>query len=629
MTDVQLVEDLTRLFVEERFYDIVLLMPALGAREIPTGVRLVLAATLFQLGRVASGMRELALAIELANDWRERRIVLQYLAVGFAKLGKVSERDACLVELGELKEGHLTRETAEDFNWPLYERSRDSRSLPLTVSVPLHVQARGFLSSHGNLDDYSLGRRCIHLDQMARIALSPEALSLCDLFKMFKYFGPLYFYDDLLKPDSLLERQIHQEMLNQPDLDFNNDGSPAGLSLSLTPLLNEISPVTSLSRCSSVIKLQVVRGFLLHLQQSHSRAMQIFQWVLHLFEEMESKLPATLFNCNEYYNPTTKRVVSLLMVSSANLADDTSVDYDQLIATLVACSHDMNISSEYSSGRLCQYFLCCGGLYEKLSYIKAVDVNIEEDPRGGAVWKRLSPVHVEEMVRKYIIAATLKPRDDPSVIFLYQRILWGVLVHGGLHLQVLWFFKFVRDHFFIDLEYGPLSYNDSARYRDFPGADQDILTHYDNGHHSVDNICALRNSLSDLEIDTMWDDDHAATFLMPQVFVSAHHRRLVFADSYYDERMPYVSTRDFVSTSHDTVKPKLKGQLKLNSKLVNSNIATSKVLIDLWVDSYSKYHGSIPLAILEKFGEKVVNSSGTPVSEEASFSCSSGLFNPC
>lgn len=512
---MSLVADLLRLLAAGERHQLLALTPTLMA-EGPVAARLLLCVNLWSLGRVETAVRELAVLAETVHDER-RAIVVQYLTAA----------------------RHAAAEAA-----------------------PPHLQALRFLEVSA-LPEHSLGRLCLRAHRLC--GDTADALKRYDagcwqpgalngLLDAMALYTPLYVYDQILALGATVERYMRHEELQYQDYHLVATGGSVGAA----------SIVSRHSLYDVVIRHLLVRGFLHHAAGHADEAVA-------LLLQLNSLLHREAVPTVRYFEDHTRRLVGMLLV--ANTTEHPEIPYEgpHLLRTIARASGGMTLPLEYHSGRLCQYFLCCGAWYQRLAFRDATTVRVLDNQTAH----RLSRTRVAEMTRKCILAAVLKPADDPSVLAVYHRILWGILMHGGLQLQAMWFFTRARNHAARELGRGPIL----ALGRRFAPPDAaDVLAGYANGHEVVDRIYALHT----------WGD--AGPHLIPQVFHQDSH--LVFAEELFDEETQ--CERDFVAVSPDKVRPRTRSRLKVLADTRRRNEQISADLVDLWVTSFTTYRGKVP-----------------------------------
>lgn len=455
----------------------------------------------------------------------------------------------------------------------------------------------------GRLNDYSLGRTCIltkKLGDGASEALlswhanSKKILEVDPLYNIFialKYFGPLYVYDSVIQNEHLLLRYINDEIDKHPEISYDVD--PKSLVKQLLRWNRKNSNKTLYSLCAMIIKHNITLGFISYVKCDYLNASSTFKWTLKFMTHLKKSINF-LSNSNEYLSSSTEKIVTLYLCQCCNLSSEDCSNnvLSALLCTLVSIE-DMNITTEYLCGRLCVYFISCGFIFERMAINEKTIIKIQNDQECTlAICERYNREHLREMIRKYIIASTLKAHDDPTTLYIYDRILWGLLLYGGIHLKCFWFFNLFRNHLVVENGYGPLVVNALDRY--FIFGDEEPLSRYENGWEVVNKICDIWNNLGEEDQSFAWNLDNGSSFLIPQAF--HNENRLILADLFYDEGSSYVS-KLFMFVSNFQIKPTLKGHIKIPTKIIQENIEFSKELVYIWSDSYMKYHGNVPDSI--------------------------------
>lgn len=465
---------------------------------------------------------------------------------------------------------------------------------------PVHVQVEHYLSCDGRLGEYSLGRASILtkglLDDAQNLLNTWSSGNkqrakfdpLQKIFEAIKKFAPLYLFDDLKSNKLVIQNYIDYELNMHPEISYLIQ--PKALLKQMKRWNHNSSTRTLMSLCGMIVKHQIVLGFLVFLEGSYERAALIFRWALSFFLGLHKSFKF-FTNKNEYLSSVAERVLNLLLIMCYNLGSlkTTQRELEIMLSNLVKVG-DLNLTTEYINGRLTVYFISCGYIYESLASKESYVIAIEDD-EGVVIKKcnRFSSKHNGEMIRKYIIAAALKAHDDPTSIYLYDKIIWGLLVQGGIHLQTFWLFVNIRNYFVTEHDHGPLRLLSSHQYKVF--ANDDSIGKYANGWELVDRIYELWNSLTNEEKECAWDLNNGSLFLIPQVFECNDF--LILADLFFDESSSY-SNKSFVQVSDHQVKHKLKGHIKISAKITQEQLEFSKEIIYIWSDSYLRYHGMIP-----------------------------------
>lgn len=176
-----------------------------------------------------------------------------------------------------------------------------------------------------------------------------------------------------------------------------------------------------------------------------------------------------------------------------------------------------------------------------------------------------------EAARKYIVAAATLPLDDPELPQRYDRVLWCLLLGGGVNVATLWPFLVARARAEVDLFTAPV-----AKCTPCPQWPQ-----FTNGAEMV-------SRLFDFCMDSRASALLLPTFVEMDGYVYA-------ADGFY----PTVSK--FVCTGDSLILPALRSLLRCLSHYLEDE---SAALVDLWVEVYRESHGEVPDDVADAVGEK-------------------------
>lgn len=317
---------------------------------------------------------------------------------------------------------------------------------------------------------------------------------------------------------------------------------------------------------SQAIMIKVVQSFLALLQFQYESAFQGFNWVLEfcsalckkqkyrkILPEREMRCVALL--CSRSYMRCTSKVITLDGLS-------------QRIFSILELSSNISIQKELLSGTLDHYFLTLGLLYQKRAILSS------EESHDG--YLQLLRDCLEEMIRKFIIAINLLSSDDGVLSRLYEDVLTGFVLYGGLHVKVLWAFKFLKDYFTLEtnLHDCPYTGNYLENLSEFSAINKNMRFH-------LNDIVCTQGFLKGFDIDyDLIDDDSTTIFLTTSALVVRENDTLTMV-KFVKETSP------LIVKSH-----------------VREQIDKSNEFIDLWISSYKNYNGQIPNEVTEFF-EKI------------------------
>lgn len=217
--------------------------------------------------------------------------------------------------------------------------------------------------------------------------------------------------------------------------------------------------------------------------------------------------------------------------------------------------------------RKSHYFLCCGHIYRRLAEKSATEVQIE-----GTSAKIFTQETAIEMARKYIMAAACHPLDDPDLARLYDRVLWSLLLAGGISTKVLWLFFMLRNQAAVNSGLVPVTRNlavlfDSpARLLPWPN--------YENGSEALDKLFDLCQF------------DNGEAHLAPSVIACGGY--VFFAQRYHP------SAKEFASVGGCIVEPLLRPLLRVANDVFDDCVKLSEEMARLWMAVYHEHHGDLP-----------------------------------
>lgn len=474
--------------------------------------------------------------------------------------------------------------------------------------LTIHEQAERYLACDALLNDYSLGKSCLCdkliIDEAVSILLKWHSNKVITkknpiflIFNSMKQIVPLYLYDSLLQHEAIVLEYIHDEISMFPEVDYSMSTKVFVKMLITWTQVNNNK--TLLTICSTMIRHKMIMGFLKFLKNEFKSAITDFAWALDCFFKIEKKFKSFL-DQTEYLSHSTKRIIVLLLNRCYNLGaiHCNKKQLAKLFTNLVDDTYTGSVS-ELSSGRLGSFFIACGYIYEKLAFDQKYQITIETKDNKIEYAIRYDKKNLEEMIRKYIIASTTFAEDDPSDIDLYDRIIWGLLLYGGVHVKTLWFFILIRNFFFIDHDFGPIQVDETHKYKLFN--EKDLLSKYENGWRLFDKIYEIVSEFTIEEEEEKWDPRKGNELLLPQLFEK--NSKLITVDSFYDECNSYSNNKVFIEKSDFEIKPKQKSHIKLQPKIIQEQFEISKIFVTLWIHSYTTYHNMLPGFVEDAFQE--------------------------
>lgn len=205
-----------------------------------------------------------------------------------------------------------------------------------------------------------------------------------------------------------------------------------------------------------------------------------------------------------------------------------------------------------------------------LLYQKRAILSSEESHDG---YLQLLRDCLEEMIRKFVIAINLLSSDDGVLSRLYEDVLTGFVLYGGLHVKVLWAFKFLKDYFTLEtnLHDCPYTGNYLENLSEFSAINKNMRFH-------LNDIVSTQGFLKGFDINyDLIDDDSTTIFLTTSALVVRENDTLTMV-KFVKETSP------LIVKSH-----------------VRERIDKSNEFIDLWISSYKNYNGQIPNEVTDFF----------------------------
>ncbi|CAH6719775.1 hypothetical protein CLIB1444_02S16226 [[Candida] jaroonii] len=566
---------LVKLLNERKYYEMLTVLPSMNKLVLASpNTRLILALMLFHLGRVHGGLRQLCIAIEIQPDLFERERLLNYLLRCFNCLklnGDIIRR-----EIREVRELRPILHSIEHH----YEKLTDEPRVVEILSV--EQQTSRFLEAGGILPEESLGR--ITLQNHKQVQRFNECLMswksnkspidpLKILIQCITAFCPLEIYQ---LDHKLVKSYIDWEISKYPEIDLTM--TIKGLIKCLKGVCK--TPNTFASIVNTVIKMKLALGFLAFLTEDYQDSSTYFIWLITFISTVQRKFPSYI-DKTEYLTIQNKRTCCIFLTRCIEHGD---ILFEEDIFNLLASklvNDDIITSVEFSNNRLSSFFISCGYVLERLSNSKAKVLDLDD-----ITVKRWDKCLIGEMLRKYVLASTFTPSDDPLIIEIIDRVIWGLLLYGGIHLQTLWFFQNLRNYFLIENEFKPIFIHPQHNYH--------LLKRphvYKNLQRILNEMYELSFQLTDVEKEDIWDLNNKEMFLIPTAFTC--NDKIYLMDHFYDETFLCYKSENFsLDQSHISVK--LKSTCKFSHKILNEQYDFSKSLIDLWVSNYTKFHSSLP-----------------------------------
>ncbi|EDO16631.1 hypothetical protein Kpol_529p11 [Vanderwaltozyma polyspora DSM 70294] len=97
---------------------------------------------------------------------------------------------------------------------------------------------------------------------------------------------------------------------------------------------------------------------------------------------------------------------------------------------------------------LCNIFDSLASIQSKLAIFEGSLIQYQsEENMFYEIGIRTSREYTKEMIRKYIISSTLRPTGDPNIIDQLNNILVGLILYGGIHVEIVTVFHNIRNYY--------------------------------------------------------------------------------------------------------------------------------------------------------------------------------------
>lgn len=572
--DIDLGNSFVSLFKQEKYFEILIILPKLNpfSRILPS-LRLIIALTLFHLGRFDACLRELAIGIETEYNLVEKERLIHYLCRVLKSLNLDHHVSHCL---GELKTISLIK------NQPFSERLVSSFNInSKLIKLSIHEQTQSYIQANGDIPQYSLGRICIQVNTLVQESIklfhkweldvkgSIED-PLTKILEGFKMFPPNYLFDPLIKNKPVIYKFLDFKLSQFPAIDLSSNINKI---IKIITSLNE-----SLYVILTILKHQLIKGFIEYVGFHYQAAQTIFKWCLCFIDFVETQ-------CHQFisqHKASTIRFKNLAYIYLVRTIYEGKLDYSKSSLVSIQKSLEYNTNTKSANAELCQYHLVSSIISECLSRQNSSDFEVD-----GQTMKLYESDEMEKMLYHLVMVITLKPSDDPSVIQIIDKILWGLLVYGGIHLKVVWFFQLLQNFYCVSFDYGMIYLQDLDKYN------QIITPEYDNMEDVLTKIGNLYYEMDFVE--------NKESFLIPNVFENTN--KLVIMNQLVEEISGF--HQHFQMTSETTLQRKFKSHIKLSDSFIDKRTELSNDLIETYIKCYRKYQNPDLPSIIQHFHYKL------------------------
>lgn len=555
--------------------------------EAPPLIHFLVGCTLFRLNRIGGALRHLSIAIELEFDRREEFIL--HLIGFLRRLGMTEQVIQCFGEviwMANVEKVLATRDSTgvldekiEAYNTDL--KSEMGGSTMVLAVDHLHVQAKNYVQGGGKLCD-GLAKECIFVYE-STVEIEQQLTNWLEyrtsdplglLVDCIVLNGPNYLFSRIAAQRKLLETIMNHEQSRYLGINFR--ASPENMIKQIKSWENGLFSANSLT--SQIIKHKIIKAYLDYFNHEYEKAALGFSWCFEFFERLQNNLRpehgsiiqmSVGLYCLQSY--CFQRGDYLVLEGNGNTSE-----YISLESVYAKFTHKYINNTNNA-----KHFMFLAQIQEKLSTQRSRFFTA-----GDSTIARPHEDHITEMLYQYVICSCILPPDDPSIIQVLDRIIWGLVMHGGIHLYTLWFFLLLKDHFCIEVDFYPMVLAPEHDYRTFDNTD--ILGKYTNGWEFVDKTYDLCKTV--VVKKKIWGSS-AQKYVIPRVFLEQGRLLILIGEDQecLENRYTFVESHQ-VKLKRGCFKP---GIPKIETWKEDA-IALSHELVSLWLTLYHEKHGGVP-----------------------------------
>ncbi|QPG73976.1 hypothetical protein FOA43_001292 [Brettanomyces nanus] len=209
-----------------------------------------------------------------------------------------------------------------------------------------------------------------------------------------------------------------------------------------------------------------------------------------------------------------------------------------------------------------------GRMEEMLAIINATKISVK-----ARTILKLEDSLLESMMKYYIKALNIIEMDNPMRPRLYDKLIWGILAHGGLELKAFWKLRYLRDMAYLQSDCSLVSIEDQLWFNDDFYFLEDGIN---NGFHAIsDKIYYQRYQMKGEKFPLTLQ---LGKYFVPECFFDQQFN-LVSAEAYIDMEE---HGRDFVvaktlDINRGILKSVSRSTLKKNSKFTKRILSQVKL----------------------------------------------------
>ncbi|CCF59589.1 hypothetical protein KAFR_0H01790 [Kazachstania africana CBS 2517] len=372
------------------------------------------------------------------------------------------------------------------------------------------------------------------------LGLEYETLTMLKLFQVLIKGYP----NNLLESTFARESRHRRTML---ELLFQKHAEYHGLCFELHPkyiykiLKEEKSSPKLYDKILFILFLKGFQSYLYYIDGQPQEGFISCRWYL----QMISYLRKLKLNKLDIILSETERWFSILcakcLIYAARMVGPKWFTYESLSSTLdeagilqgllyniLTCTEasQMRYENNFDRNLISQFFESIGDIEEgiaifngKLSIYTEIDDDNEEKNSACNFGTKPDKNAIEEMINKYVIAITFKIEGDPSILRCLEKIIQGLLLYGGIHMEALIFFLSLKEFY-------------CKRVGNEENADAKESCYY--GYDFFEECSSLVRTIIE-DWQTLQVQYNIATIHLPQILLKSVNGTLILVDELKDQ----------------------------------------------------------------------------------------------
>ncbi|KAI0463885.1 hypothetical protein LJB42_002893 [Komagataella kurtzmanii] len=598
---------------------------------IPLEQRVQIGLALIQLKKYGVGVQQLTLACEFSSGMSKQDKWL-LLAQQLKKLGYVEKARLCLNEAYLISLDTKILQSVIEVqrtNNVKVEPNEDELQLIQKIRKMEQLHQKEYYRSRiTQLEEIEYISNQLILFSISNFLERQKIIDDCLLGRVFKVaskFPPWSFFSLLEEHKATLQSMIKEEEDIYFEINLTAPAKP--LCKSLKALSRSQHKEKLVKICRLTVLHRFTQSIISFLNDDLERSSSIMREVLLLFEMLSMHFDMINKTRNEFIEQFGfNEVFMVCAIYAAQYAlqrnhKTSREEIEHLQKVLNKCLDDSSVNLITNKQLAGHLFKMLGLVYQRLAVY-----NLRWIRSSPSMFENHQPVEVPDnliklneenldcMVTNLIWAATMKQNHDPELVRIYDQILWGMLLSGGVHVKCFWFFKFVRDYYKLENDISPLTldcYQPRTCYHK-ESITERLVEYYCHGQFFLieneaqkllDHIYNIKDSFSSDEKSQMWDVTQENVFLAPHVFLHQDSFKCLMMDGYF-------SYAEFQSLQQHHLRPILRRLMRYpqeeTTEEVSKSIHKSRDWIVLWIQQFKVFNGrEIPEVISNFWYENI------------------------